>query len=162
MSNHKNRMTKHNGIFSVFKTIRGDETVNFTGICCYCEQQKRRSPFAKTPRRKMGLPGGLMNLGESFEEVAIREVLEETGITVKNIKMLHVFSGKEYFTKTPNGDEFYSVTAVFLAKQYDGQLTVDDVETVDVRFFQCHNLPTKMVGSHRQFIRQFQNEIQSM
>jgi len=115
----------------------------------------------KRPEGRWGLPGGLMNLGESFEEVAIREVLEETGLTIKNIKMLHVFSGKEYYTKTPNGDEFYSVTAVFLANEYEGQLTIDNDETVDIRFFQCDNLPLEMVGSHRQFINEYRGEIES-
>ncbi|WP_321166921.1 NUDIX domain-containing protein [Oceanobacillus kimchii] len=30
-----------------------------------------------------GLPGGLMDLEESFEEVAMREVFEETGLVVE-------------------------------------------------------------------------------
>ncbi len=44
-----------------------------------------------------GLPGGLMDLGESFEEVAKREVYEETGLVVENLKLLNVFSGSEYY-----------------------------------------------------------------
>ena len=35
-----------------------------------------------------GLPGGLMDLGESFEAVAKREVFEETGLVVENLKLL--------------------------------------------------------------------------
>ena len=36
------------------------------------------------PHGKWGLPGGLMELSESPEETAYREVYEETGIKVKN------------------------------------------------------------------------------
>lgn len=40
-----------------------------------------------------------MDLEESFEEVAIREIFEETGLVVKNLKLLNVFSGSEYYLK---------------------------------------------------------------
>lgn len=63
-----------------------------------------------------GLPGGLMDLGESFEEVAKREVLEETGLVVENLKLLNVHSGSKYYLKVPNGDELYSATAVYYTK----------------------------------------------
>lgn len=39
-----------------------------------------------------GVPGGLMELGESLEDTARREVKEETGLTVGSLKLLDVFS----------------------------------------------------------------------
>src|SRR5690606_18542495 len=107
------------------------------------------------------LPGGLMNIGESFEEVAIREVSEEIGLTPQNLQLLHVFSGKEYYTKTPNGDEFYSVTAVFFTKEVEGTLQIDESETVDAQYFHYDELPEQMVGSHRKFIHLFADRLKS-
>ena len=60
-----------------------------------------------------GLPGGLMEMGESLEETAKREVLEETGLEVDELELLGVFSGADYYLKMNNGDELYSVTAVY-------------------------------------------------
>ncbi|MEK4496741.1 NUDIX hydrolase [Ureibacillus sp. FSL W8-0352] len=107
----------------------------------------------KRPEGRWGLPGGLMELGESFEEVAEREVREEIGLEIRNLKLLHVFSGKEFYTKTPNGDEFYSVTAVFYTNEFEGTLQCQPSETLEVRFFKRNNLPENMVGSHRRFVQ---------
>ncbi len=111
----------------------------------------------KRPEGRWGLPGGLMELGESFEEVAEREVREEIGLEIRNLKLLHVFSGKEFYTKTPNGDEFYSVTAVFYTNEFEGTLQCQPSETLEVRFFKRNNLPENMVGSHRRFVQILEN-----
>lgn len=112
----------------------------------------------KRPEGRWGLPGGLMNLGESFEQVAQREVLEEVGLEIKNIKLLQVYSGEENYTKAPNGDEFYSVTAVYTTDEVSGELNSDSNETVDVKYFRMDNLPDQMVGSHKRFIISFKDQ----
>lgn len=108
----------------------------------------------KRPEGRWGLPGGLMELGESFEEVALREVREEIGLEIQSLQLLHVYSGKEFYTKTPNGDEFYSVTAVFYTDDVEGNMQFQSSETVDVNFFHPNHLPENIVGSHRMFIEQ--------
>jgi len=48
----------------------------------------RRSKTAPSRPLYWDLPGGGLELGEDPEEGAVREVMEETGIEVKNIKLL--------------------------------------------------------------------------
>lgn len=102
-----------------------------------------------------GLPGGLMDLGESFEEAAKREVLEETGLVVENLKLLNVFSGSEYYFKVPNGDELYSVTAVYYTKDISGEMKIDYSESEKMQYFSINNLPNELSDEYRGFIEQY-------
>ncbi len=40
------------------------------------------------------IPGGSMELGEMVEETGIREVREETGLIVYDLKLFNVYSGE--------------------------------------------------------------------
>jgi 8-oxo-dGTP pyrophosphatase MutT (NUDIX family) len=89
---------------------------------------------------KWGIPGGAMEPGESYEETAEREVLEETGLTIRSMKLYHVFSGKEYFNQYPNGDQAYNALATFVCTDYDGRLQSDS-ESLELQFFPLDQLP---------------------
>ncbi|WP_242143711.1 MULTISPECIES: NUDIX hydrolase [unclassified Bacillus cereus group] len=113
--------------------------------------QQRTEPYGK-----WGLPGGLMELGESPEETAYREVYEETGIHVKNLRLIHVFSGANYFTKLANGDEFQSVTTAYYTDEYEGNFNMNTAETVQLTFFSIRELPDYIVGSHKKIIETYE------
>ncbi|WP_054711857.1 NUDIX hydrolase [Bacillus sp. JCM 19041] len=88
------------------------------------------------------VPGGFLELGESTEEAARREVLEETGIEVGKLDLIDVISGKEYFVKLPNGHEFYPITIAYGSKEIKGGvLKPDGHETIEAAFFKVDELP---------------------
>ncbi|WP_042225156.1 NUDIX hydrolase [Oceanobacillus manasiensis] len=102
-----------------------------------------------------GLPGGLMDLGESFEQVAKREVFEETGLVVKDLKLLNVFSGSEHYLKVSNGDELYSVTAVYYTKNVMGEMKIDYSESEKMQYFPTSDLPNDLTDEYRGFIEKY-------
>ncbi|SDM83374.1 NUDIX hydrolase [Tenuibacillus multivorans] len=102
-----------------------------------------------------GLPGGSMELGESLEEVATREMIEETGLTPKKLKLLDIFSGEEQYYKLPHGDELYNVTANYICTEYTGELKIDDNESEGLQFFDINELPDRLNPPDIPVIHQF-------
>ncbi|MEK4229651.1 NUDIX hydrolase [Solibacillus sp. FSL H8-0538] len=153
------RMLEQMEYYKYLRQYVGTKPLILPGSVVIIQNESGEVLLQKRPEGKWGLPGGLMNLGESFEKVAEREVFEETGLHIRNLKLLHVFSGDEFYMKAPNGDELYCITAVFITKDVDGHLQIDPSETLEVRNFKCTNLPEKMVESHRKFINMFKDEI---
>ncbi len=102
-----------------------------------------------------GLPGGLMNLGESLIETAKREVYEETGLKIDNLVLLDVLSGPEYFYKNPNEDELYSVTAVYTTTDYIGDLVPDMDESKNLKFYNIDFLPKQMEPEYKDCIKAY-------
>jgi ADP-ribose pyrophosphatase YjhB (NUDIX family) len=88
-----------------------------------------------------GLPGGSLEPGESLEESARREVLEETGLEVAGLNLFGVYSGKEQFFVYPNGDQIYDVCVVYSTGEFHGEMAEEAREVLELRFFALDELP---------------------
>lgn len=106
----------------------------------------------KFPKGAWGLPGGLMELGETTEGVARREVLEETGLIVKDLKLIDIYSGPGTYSVAENGDEFYCVTVAYYTNQFEGKLVVNQKELISCSFLPQEKWPERIVKSHKKIL----------
>jgi len=95
----------------------------------------------RTDTNSWGIPGGSMELYETIEETAIRELKEETGICANELELVTVLSGKDFYFEYPNGDKMCTVIVLFKVLNYTGTLKVSDNESKALRFFPLTNLP---------------------
>mgnify|MGYP003301714770 CR=1 FL=1 len=95
----------------------------------------------RTDTDTWGIPGGSMELYETIEETAIRELKEETGITAGILELVTVLSGKDFYFEYPNGDKMCTVIVLFKVMNYNGTLKISDNESKSLQFFPLTNLP---------------------
>lgn len=85
-----------------------------------------------------------MEIGESAEETARRELLEETGLKVDELELFDVFSGRDLYYKYPTGEEVYNVTIVYLGKGTNGSIQLEDGEHMDFCYFDLAEIPDEI------------------
>ncbi|MBQ9329144.1 MAG: NUDIX domain-containing protein [Solobacterium sp.] len=95
----------------------------------------------RTDNHKWGYAGGSIELGETVEECARRELTEETGLHAEELTFFMINSGEKTHYIYPNGDEVYNVEIVYLCRNWHGTLTPQESEIEELRFFSIDELP---------------------
>ncbi len=81
------------------------------------------------------LPGGFVNLGESLEEAVVREVLEETRLSIRVTRVLNAYS-------YPGSQK---VVLSFITGYLSGELAPGD-GTLEARMFSLEEIPWDRLG----------------
>lgn len=107
-----------------------------------------------------GIVGGYSEPGESLEETARREALEETGLVLGDLRLLDVFSGPDFFYTYPNGDQVYIITVAYVAGPYPWTgIACHTHEALEVKFFSLHELPDHMTKTSRAVLSRFRTSL---
>lgn len=88
------------------------------------------------PTGRYSLVAGFLDVSESLEECAIREALEETGVSIRNIR--YVASQAWPFPS--------QLMVGFVAEYASGDIKVDGKEIDDARWFTIGSLPSLPAG----------------
>ena len=140
------------------RKLVGSRPLITCGACVIVvDDQQRILLQHRTDTDTWGLPGGTMNLGETLEDTARREVSEEVGLACHALKLINVFSGPEMHYRYPHGDEVYHVAAAYLCRDFSGDLRPDGSESQDARFFAIEDLPSDINPPDRIILDHFRN-----
>ena len=91
------------------------------------------------------IPGGHLEFGESFAETAAREVLEETGLRIKNIRFGAVTN--DYFE-----DEEKQYVTIWILSEYDSgeAMILEPTKCSEQKWFDFATMPTPLFSSWNQ------------
>ncbi|WP_391205759.1 NUDIX hydrolase [Psychrobacillus sp. L4] len=144
------------------KTMRemiGNKILLTVGCGAIIEDQQGRILLQERVGQDMwGIPGGIMEIGETFEETVKREVFEETNLTITEVSLFGIYSGKKGFASYPNGDKVYSIQIIFQSRNYEGSLK-QNIESKQLRFFSKEELPTNINSHQAPFIIDWLNNV---
>ncbi|WP_018930692.1 NUDIX domain-containing protein [Gracilibacillus lacisalsi] len=105
------------------RSMVGNEKVIMVVAGAFVFDQDNRVLMQKrSDNGQWGFPGGFMELGESIQDTAIREVYEETGLKLEELELFGIYSGPQYDKKFSNGDQVSLVLVLFTCKQYSDKL----------------------------------------
>jgi len=121
--------------------------LNFSGACIRNDEGKILLQKRSASKHMWGFPGGALEIGESAEEAAIREVQEETGLRIQVDSLIGVYT--KYFEEYPNGDMAQTIAFFFECSIVGGNLSIDQEETFDLAFFGSYDTPELFNPQHR-------------
>lgn len=101
----------------------------------------------KNPPYGWALPGGFVDYGETLEQAAAREALEETSLTVNELQQFHVYSAPD---RDPRQ---HTVSVVFTARSNGVPVAADDA--ADAGVFTKENLPTPIAFDHEKILADY-------
>lgn len=101
----------------------------------------------KNPPLGWAIPGGFVDEGETVEHAAVREAMEETGLSVELTALLHVYSDP---ARDPR---LHTLSTVFVGRA-DGQPAGAD-DAAEARVFPVDDLPEPLAFDHGKILADY-------
>jgi ADP-ribose pyrophosphatase YjhB (NUDIX family) len=141
-----------NDYIQTMRRMVGHETLLTVGCGAIIEDEYGRILLQhRTDADVWGIPGGVMEIGETFLETLEREVYEETNLKIYHPQLFGLYSGKKGLTQYANGDKVYSIQIIFHVREFEGELKRNN-ESRELRFLHNNELPPNINPHQAPFI----------
>lgn len=97
-----------------------------------------------------GFPGGTVELGETPQMAAVREVKEETGLDVLVGELIGIYT--DFDVVCSNGDQFQSILIAYELTVTGGELFCDQKETKELKYFSLTDAPALFCKQHNDIL----------
>lgn len=124
----------------VRSSVGDTDTLLFVGARgVILDDDNRLLLIQRSDNHRWAIPAGAMELGESMEECAIREVWEETGLRATSLTPFSFASAVTYTNQF--GHSYQQILMSFRIHTWEGELQRVTDESVDAGFFPLDALP---------------------
>lgn len=128
----------------------GHDPLNFTGVAAVVlDEQQRVLLVQRADNHRWTLVSGMPEPGEQPAAAAIREVEEETGVSIAVERLVSVAANP--LSTMVNGDQVWWTSIGFRCRYLSGEARVNDDESIDVRWCALDDLPA-LPSHHAQIL----------
>ena len=130
------------GYINEMRKLVGSRPLIMVGACVILVNENKEILLQlRNDNNCWGLAGGSLEMGETLEQTAKRELFEETGLIAKKLTLFNIYSGEDFYYKYPHGDEVYNVVSAYICSEYEGVWKREESEVHALRFFNLNELP---------------------
>jgi len=136
-------LTWDESYFGQLRALAGDgRTLISVGARCVLRDDTGRVLLIRrADNGTWALPAGMMELGESLRDCAVREVREETGLVARELTPFAVYTRASVAGPDMYGHTYQHVTLTVRIDAYEGELLPATDETTDAGWFPPGALP---------------------
>ena len=136
------------------KEIKGNEKLRI-GVACAIFDGKRLLLEKRADCGFWGLIGGNLEIGETIEECALREVFEETGLKLKKekLKLFSIYSDPNDGRILQYPDNRVQLIDVVLLYNLSVKNIKISSESIEISLFKLNEIPQELVPPAREIIK---------
>ncbi|PRX12364.1 NUDIX domain-containing protein [Actinoplanes italicus] len=121
-------------------SVGDTDTIFFVGArTLVFDEQDRLLLIQRSDNHRWAIPAGAMELGESMEQCAVRELWEETGLRATSLTPYAFYTAYTYTNQYEH--TYQQVLMTFVVNAWEGELLRQTEESVDAGFFPLDALP---------------------
>lgn len=142
-------------ISDYYKNLRksiGNSLLLIPAVACVVHDSDGRLLLQRKQDGTWSLPAGAIELGESPEKAARRELKEETGLEAATLTLASSFGGSRFRHTYPNGDKVEYCVFLFRCGETRIASSLLDSETVRLEYFDEDSMPDLAVSFPKEIL----------